>query len=134
MREWLFPPAIIARALDDLSAIAGAARRLESLESDVLDRVDRIERQLLERADVIVAELAALRAEMRPIAELSAVREGIEPLDEDMRSVRESVDELEPLLKRIEGRLGGLADRMQSLRADLAPLGELADKIPGIGR
>jgi hypothetical protein len=31
MKELLFPPALIMRALDDLSAIAGAARRLTAL-------------------------------------------------------------------------------------------------------
>jgi chromosome segregation ATPase len=134
MREWLFPPAIIARALDDLSAIAGAARRLETLEADVLARVDRIETELMRRADGLTAELGALRAELRPIAELPAVRKGIEPLDDDMRAVRESVDELEPLLEKIDGRLAGLADGIERLHRDLAPLGELADKIPGIGR
>ena len=134
MREWLFPPALIGRALDDLSAIAGAARRLETLEADVLARIDRIERELMRRADGLTAELVALRAELAPIAELSAVREGIEPLDRDMRAVRESVDELEPLLERVDERLGGIAGGIERLHRDLSPLGELADKIPGVGR
>ena len=127
MRELLFPPTLIKRALDDLSAIADAARRLTTLEADVLARIDRIEREVTARADVIVRELGALRKELAPIAELPRVREGIEPLDEDMRAVRDSIDELEPMVKRIEERLRVLHD-------DLSPLGELADKLPGIGR
>jgi chromosome segregation ATPase len=124
MRELLFPPTLIMRALDDLSAIAGAARRLAALEADVLARMDRIEGEVLGHLDTIEAELA----------DLEPMRRGIEPLDEDMRAVRDSVDDLEPLLEQVNTRLGALADRMETLHADLAPLGELADKIPGVGR
>jgi uncharacterized protein DUF2332 len=59
------------------------------------------------------------RGARRPAAGAHELRAGIEPLDEDMRAVRNSVDDLEPLLR--------------GLRSDLAPLGELAEKIPGIG-
>jgi hypothetical protein len=44
-----------------------------------------------------------------------------------MRAVRDSVDELEPLMRDVIARL-------DALREDLGPLGELADKIPGIGK
>ncbi len=124
MRELLFPPALIMRALDDLSAIAAAARRLTTLEADVLARMDRVERLVLEHLDTIEAELA----------HLAPMKRGIDPLDDDMRAVRDSVDDLEPLLEQMSTRLGALADRMESLHADLSPLGELADKIPGVGR
>jgi chromosome segregation ATPase len=133
MNPLLFPPTLIKRALDDLSAIADAARRLPDLEQQVIERMDRIEGEMLTRADTIVAELAALRGEMTPIAELPAIRKGIEPLDDDMRAVRESVDDLEPLTRELNTRLGGLDKRLEGLREDLAPLGELADKIPGVG-
>ena len=126
MNPLLFPPTLIKRALDDLGAIADAARRLPTLEEQVLERIDRIERQALLRADTIIAELAALRAEMAPIAQIEQVRDGIAPLDDDMRAVRESVDELEPLMREIN-------ERLEALRSDLAPLGDLADKIPGVG-
>jgi chromosome segregation ATPase len=119
MNPLLFPPTLIKRALDDLGAIADAARRLPALEEQVIARIDRVEREALARLDLIVAELA-------PIAQLERVREGIDPLDEDMRAVRDSVDELEPLLR-------DLTERLESMRQDLAPLGELADKIPGVG-
>jgi chromosome segregation ATPase len=140
MNLLLFPPALIKRALDDLSAIGDAARRLPTLEEQVLDRVDRIERLALARADALTAELRALRAEIAPIQEITAlwreiapiaeirkVREGIDPLDDDMRAVRNSVDDLEPLIREVNSQLEGL-------RNDLGPLGELADKIPGVGR
>jgi chromosome segregation ATPase len=127
MHPLLFPPALIKRALDDLSAIADAARRLPALEEQVLERIDRIERHVLARADGLTEELRALRAEIAPIREITKVREGIDPLDDDMRAVRDSVDGLEPLIREVNAQLG-------QLRADLGPLGELADKIPGIGR
>jgi hypothetical protein len=140
MNPLLFPPTLIKRALDDLSAIADAARRLPALEEQVLGRIDRIERLALARADALTEELRGLRADIAPIQEISAlrqemapirditrVREGIDPLDDDMRAVRQSVDDLEPLIREVNAQLG-------RLREDLGPLGELADKIPGVGR
>jgi hypothetical protein len=116
MNPLLFPPTLIKRALDDLSAIADAARRLPG-----------IEEQVLARTDTLTEELRALRTDIAPIGEIIRVREGIDPLDEDMRAVRDSVDGLEPLIREVNAQLG-------QLREDLGPLGELADKIPGIGR
>ena len=121
MNLLLFPPTLIKRALDDLSAIAYVARRLPQLEAQVLGRADTLNVQLVG----VRQEVERLRAEMLPIQELPKVREGIDPLDDDMRSVRDSVDNLEPLLARID-------ERLQGLRGDLAPLGDLADKIPGM--
>ena len=126
MNPLLFPPTLIKRALDDLGAIADAARRLPSLEQQVIDRIDRVQGEMLTRADTLVAELAALRGEMKPIEELPSIRSGIEPLDDDMRAVRESVDDLEPLMREV-------SDRLEAMRRDVAPLGDLADKIPGVG-
>ena len=126
MNPLLFPPTLIKRALDDLGAIADAARRLPALEEQVITRIDTVEAAGLSRIDTLIEELRALRAEMAPIQQLSAVREGIEPLDDDMRAVRDSVDDLEPLMRE-------LVERLDAMRQDLAPLGDLADKIPGVG-
>jgi chromosome segregation ATPase len=117
------PTSLVRRALDDLSEIADAARRLTSLEAGVLGGLSRMETQL-----------AGLRADLAPMSELSRVREGIEPLDEDMHAVRESVDDLEPLLREVNQRLERLDGRIEALREDLSPLGDLADKLPGVGR
>jgi hypothetical protein len=121
MNLLLFPPTLLKRALDDLSAIAYVARRLPKLEAQVLGRADALNVQLVG----VRQEVERLRAEMLPIQELPKVREGIDPLDDDMRSVRDSVDNLEPLLARID-------EQLQGLRGDLAPLGDLAEKIPGM--
>jgi hypothetical protein len=126
MNPLLFPPTLIKHALDDLGAIADAARRLPTLEEQVIGRIDRVEAAGLLRVDTLIDELRGLRAEIAPIQQLGAVRKGIEPLDDDMRAVRDSVDHLEPLIRE-------LSDRLETMRQDLAPLGELADKIPGVG-
>ena len=160
MNPLLFPPTLIKRALDDLAALADAARRLPALEEQVIGRIDRVEAAGLARIDALIEELRALRSEMAPVGQLTAVRdavepldarllsmqarldavkkavepisqlkqvrEGIEPLDDDMRAVRESVDDLEPLMREV-------SERLEAMREDLAPLGQLADKVPGIG-
>ena len=126
MNPLLFPPTLIKRALDDLGAIADAARRLPALEEQVITRIDTVEAAGLSRIDTLIEELRALRAEMAPIQQLAGVREAVEPLDDDMRAVRDSVDDLEPLMRE-------LVERLDAMRQDLAPLGDLADKIPGVG-
>ena len=127
MNPLFFPPTLIKRALGDLSAIADAARRLPDLEQQVLDRIDTISgKALVDLADIRQG-IEALRGDVQPIAQLKQVREGIEPLDEDLRALRLSVDGLEPLLVQVN-------ERLERLHEELAPLGELADKIPGIGR
>jgi uncharacterized coiled-coil DUF342 family protein len=156
MNPLTFGPALIKRALDDLSTISMAVQRLGTLEDAVLGGLSRIEVRLdLLREDVqpiktiedvnaavqplrsqldqLHESLEALREEVRPIKDIEEVRKGIEPLDEDMRAVRESVDDLEPLIRQVNERLGGLDQRIETLREDLSPLGELAEKVPGIG-
>jgi chromosome segregation ATPase len=151
------PIALVDRALGDLSAIADAARRLTSLESGVIGALSRMEVQLdglrqeirpirtIEdvhaaveplrgQLDGLHEEIAALREQAKPIAEISRVREGIQPLDEDMHAVRHSVDDLEPLIREVNERLEGLDGRIESMRSELSPVGELADKIPGVSR
>jgi chromosome segregation ATPase len=191
VNPFALPFTVVERALDDLSAIADAARRLTSLESGVLGALSRVEARLdglreemapirelsavrsaveplrgqldalheeigalrgevapiktIEdvhaaveplrgQLDALHEEIAALREEAKPIAEISRVREGIEPLDEDMHAVRHSVDDLEPLIREVNQRLEHLDGRIETLREDLSPLGELADKVPGVGR
>ena len=162
----LFPPTLLARLLDDISAIADAARALPRLEREVTLRLDALAAQLepirelpavraavaslpgkldalteivapIQRLADVQREIEALRSLVEAMSlqlqSLEAIRVGIEPLDEDMRSVRDSVDTLEPLIEQVNTRLGAVDGRIDTLRSDLAPLGELADKIPGIG-
>ena len=130
MNPLFVPVKLVERTFDDLTAIADAARRLPAIEEAVLERVDA----LLGRLDGISDQLGELRATVAPIQQLAEVREGIEPLDDDMRGVRESIDELEPLVERIAGQMTAVDAKLDDMRGDLAPFGELADKVPGIGR
>jgi chromosome segregation ATPase len=146
----LFPPTLIKRALDDLAAIGDAARRLPDLEAEAVVRVDAVQAELTalrgdlrpiremtavrEAIDGLRADIAGLREEMRPIRDMPALRAGIEPLDGDMRAVKESIDEIEPLVERVIAQIAGMDAKLDDMRGDLAPLGELAEKIPGIGR
>ena len=152
----LFPPTLVGRLLDDIGAIADAARSLPRFEREVTVRLDALQAEVtpvgelpakldalaeivapIQRLADVQREIEAMRSLLEALnlqlQSLEAVRAGIEPLDEDMRSVRESVDTLEPLIADVNARLGGLDRRIDELRADLAPLGELAEKIPGIG-
>ena len=79
-------------------------------------------------------QMDELREEVRPIQQLSDVRAGIEPLDEDMHDVRKSIDELEPVVKSIRASIGGMDAKLDDMRGDLAPVGDLAEKVPGVGR
>jgi chromosome segregation ATPase len=145
----LFPPTLIKRVADDIGAVADAVRRIPEFEAQLLDRLDRIQIGLAElnvnlapirelpKVHEAVAPLSGqldrLEATAKPIHEISEVRRGIEPLDEDMHAVRHSVDDLEPLIREVNSRLGALDARIDDLRSDLAPLGQLAEKIPGVG-
>jgi hypothetical protein len=60
------------------------------------------------------------------LVHLEPMRRSLEPLERSMVSVRESVDGLEPLLEQAN-------QRIEALREDLSPLGELAEKVPGVG-
>jgi len=154
----LLPPKLVKRAVDDLAALGDAARALPSLLSRLdamLDGLDRLDRRLqalreemqpiqnlapvreeIEAMHGAVAPLSTqmdrLREEVQPIQQLAEVRKGIEPLDEDMHDVRTSIDELEPLVERIGAQLGGMDAKLDDMRSDLAPLGELAHKVPGM--
>ena len=157
MNLLLFPPALIKRALDDLNAIGDAARRVDGIERSLLRRLDELGAQV-ERlhedmdplkqlsavrsqlqavhtaVEPVSPQLDALRDDVKPIQDLEKVRAGIEPLDDDMRQVRQSIDEIEPLVKGIGSRIRGVDEKLARMSGDLAPVGELAEKMPGVKR
>jgi uncharacterized coiled-coil DUF342 family protein len=150
MNPLLFPPALIKRALDDLGAIADAARRVGGIEHALLSRLDLLRDELrpIQEMSAVRVHLEAVRAavepldekldrlreEIKPIQQLADVRAGIEPLDDDMRQVRASIDEIEPLVKTIGPLIGRIDEKLARMSGDLAPVGDLAEKMPGVKR
>jgi hypothetical protein len=79
-------------------------------------------------------KLDELHSEVEPVQHLAKVRAGIEPLDDDLRRVRESIDTIEPLVKGIGSRIDGINGKLSEMSGDLAPVGDLAEKMPGVKR
>ena len=79
-------------------------------------------------------KLDALAELLSPIQHLDAIRRGIEPLEESMAAVRESVDDLEPMLGEVHKTIGGIDTQIDEMQESVQPIGELADRIPGIGK
>ena len=90
----LIPPALLKRALDDLHDIAQLARRAAGMEDELRARIAGLERRL----DTLIGEL-------EPMHHLTAIRAGIEPLEQSMLAVRDSVDELEPMIEDLDKRI-----------------------------
>ena len=90
MNPLLFPPTLIKRALDDLGAIAERRPPPARLEEQVLERIDthRGAGAAPTSAARIASRSRRCAATSRRSASCEQVREGIEPLDEDMRAVR----------------------------------------------
>jgi hypothetical protein len=82
----------------------------------------------------LAEKLDRLRDDVQPIQTLSEVRAGIEPLDEDMRRVRESIDAIEPSVNAIGSAVARVDGKLASMGADLTPVADLAEKMPGVRR
>jgi chromosome segregation ATPase len=145
---FLLPPVLLKRALDDLHAIGQLARRLTALEGEVRERLAEAEDELRERVDRIEAELARVRAaveplpvhldeierELAPMQHLKAVRDAVEPLEHSMVAVRQSVDELEPMIQDLDGRVQRIDPKLSEIQDAVTPIGDLAERLPGGGR
>jgi chromosome segregation ATPase len=121
------------------TAVEPVAPRLDMLREDLrpiqdLSPVRSHLEAVRSAVEPLDTKLDQLRDEVEPIRQLTDVRAGIEPLDEDMRQVRESIDEIEPLVKRIGAAIAGIDEKLAGMSSDLAPVGELAEKMPGVKR
>lgn len=116
----LVPPALVKRALDDLHDIAQLARRAAGMEDELRARIAGLERRL----DTLIAEL-------EPMHHLTAIRAGIEPLEQSMLAVRDSVDELEPMIEDLDKRIQLIEPRLAEMQESVEPIGDLAERIPG---
>jgi len=191
MNPLLLVPAVVKRALDDLGAVAQAARQIGAIQGAITSRLDGLSAQLerfredvepirqlsevrvhlaavrgaveplgskldvlrgevepIQELPVVRAQLGELNAELErlgakldelqsevePLRQLTKVRAGIEPLDDDLRQVRESIDTIEPLVQLLGSRLEGIDGKLSEMGGDLAPVGDLAEKMPGVTR
>lgn len=116
----LIPPALLKRALDDLHDIAQLARRAAGMEDELRARIAGLERRL----DTLIGEL-------EPMHHLTAIRAGIEPLEQSMLAVRDSVDELEPMIEDLDKRIQLIEPRLAEMQESVEPIGDLAERIPG---
>lgn len=116
----LVPPALVKRALDDLHDIAQLARRAAGMEDELRARIAGLERRL----DTLIAEL-------EPMHHLTAIRAGVEPLEQSMLAVRDSVDELEPMIEDLDKRIQLIEPRLAEMQESVEPIGDLAERIPG---
>ena len=76
-------------------------------------------------------QLDGLAEEMAPIGHLDAIRGGIEPLEKSMIAVRESVDELEPMVEDLDKKIQLIEPRLAEMQDSVEPIGDLAEKVPG---
>jgi len=138
------PPALVRRAFEDLHDIARLARHYARVEDDILARVESAEvtltamraavAPLSEQLGQMEQHLAELKREVEPIRDLAPIRAGIEPLAQNMIEVRESVDELEPMVANLDKRVQAIEPQLEEMRESVEPVGDLAERIPGIGR
>jgi chromosome segregation ATPase len=139
--------------MDPLKQLSGVRSQLQAVHTavePVVPRLDLLRDELrpIQELSAVRSHLEAVRAavepldekldqlreEIKPIQQLADVRAGIEPLDDDMRQVRQSIDEIEPLVKGIGSRIRGVDEKLARMSGDLAPVGELAEKMPGVKR
>ena len=76
-------------------------------------------------------QLDGLAEEMAPIGQLGAIRKGIEPLEHSMIAVRDSVDELEPMIQDLDKKIQLIEPRLEEMQESVEPIGDLAERIPG---
>ena len=76
-------------------------------------------------------QLDGLAEEMAPIGHLDAIRGGIEPLEKSMIAVRESVDELEPMVEDLDKKIQLIEPRLAEMQDSVEPIGDLAERVPG---
>jgi chromosome segregation ATPase len=114
---------------DQLDTLRAEVRPIQELTA-VREQLDAVRTAIEPLGD----KLDTLRADIQPIQQLAEVRAGIEPLDDDLRQVRESIESIEPLVKAIGLQIDGIDSKLAGMSGDLAPVGDLAEKMPGISR
>jgi hypothetical protein len=123
----LVDPRTLARALDDLHAIATAARELPAVERRLTERLESAEAELRTanaHAVQLLGAVGRIDDVEREVAELvrlaGELRDGLPALDEALRSIR-----------TLEGATATLAAAAEPLQGTAERLGRIADRLPG---
>ena len=124
---FLVDPRQLARALEDLHAIAVAARELPAVERRLTERLESAEAELRlanEHAGELLTAVERIDNVEREVSELvrlaEELRGGLPALDEALRSIRS-----------LEGATATLAAAVEPLQGTAERLGRIADRLPG---
>src|SRR5436190_1318458 len=99
-------PALLRRVLDDLGAVGRTARQLDGLRAGLLTRLDtlnelRAELRPIQELSPVHAELEAVRVAIQPLGDkLDRLRDDIQPI-EDLSLVRAGIEPLDDDMRRV---------------------------------
>ena len=119
----LIPPRLIIRALDDLNAIAEAARRMPEIERNIEDRADRMEDHMAAVRESI-GSASAGQEEMNAV--MKEVRDLAKELNAEMRAVRRVAEQM-------QADFGDVPDVVAPVQSVAERLDRLTDRLPGTG-
>jgi hypothetical protein len=111
---FLLDPRLVARALDDLHAIAIAARELPEIEARMTEQLRSAEAELRRARKTADARAAALLAVL-------------ERLDADLPSMTEAVESI----RSLEAATKTLASAVEPLQGTAERLGRISDRLIG---
>jgi hypothetical protein len=114
---FLLDPRLVTRALDDLHAIALAARELPAIESRLTARLAEVDRrggEILEAID---------RAEKRA----AGLQKALDRIDRDLPSLAEAVESI----RSLEAATRTLAAAVEPLQGTAERLGRISDRLTG---
>ena len=109
---FLLDPRLVTRALDDLHAIAEAARRLPEIEARLTDQLQSAEAELRRARKTADARAGALLAVLERLdAELPSMAQAVESIRSLDAATKTLAATVEPLQGTAE-RLGRISDRL----------------------
>jgi hypothetical protein len=111
---FLLDPRLVARAFDDLHAIAEAARKLPAIEARLTEQLQSAETELRRARKTADARAGALLAVL-------------ERLDDDLPSMAEAVESI----RSLEAATKTLATAVEPLQGTAERLGRISDRLIG---
>jgi len=114
----LLPPRLLLRALEDLNAVADAARRLPQLQRDALQRLEEIEELIVP----LIKAAEHLERELPTLSRLAASVDGLQA----------RIDTLSGRVDQLDQTAGSLSAQAASLDDAARQLGRVVDSIPGV--